>query len=209
MSWKKIFRLLQALLIYYDHKPYGQISAVAVSHGERTRRLIVPGSGQVALFTRRAIAPEGKQSRHTKNRVQSFEVVLRSLRRVYDGVAERHGRRTAGAPKALAVALSFCRLLGLGCPKQAFAKIATPRQVLFLKIKLSIELLQLESAFMVVVLPLSKPHPAPCQTHPDHTFLRHERVIWQMFPWRWPARYRPNGSAPRANNLHKNARHHA
>jgi hypothetical protein len=27
----------------------------------------------------------------------------------------------------LAVALSFCRLLGLGCPKQAFAKIATPR----------------------------------------------------------------------------------
>jgi hypothetical protein len=29
--------------------------------------------------------------------------------------------------KALAVALSFCRLLGLGCPKQAFAKIATPR----------------------------------------------------------------------------------
>jgi moderate conductance mechanosensitive channel len=98
---------------------------IAVSHGERTRRLIVPGSGQAALFTRRAIAPEGKQSRHTKNRVQSFEVVLRSLRRVYDGVAERHGRRTAGAPKALA--LSFCRLLGLGCPKQAFAKIATPR----------------------------------------------------------------------------------
>ncbi|MGZ8201230.1 MAG: hypothetical protein ACXWUC_10630, partial [Methylosarcina sp.] len=34
---------------------------------------------------------------------------------------------TAGAPKAKAVALSFCRLLGLGCPKQAFAKIATPR----------------------------------------------------------------------------------
>jgi hypothetical protein len=53
--------------------------------------------------------------------------VLRSLRRACDGVAERHGRRAAGAPKALAVALSFCRLLGLGCPKQAFAKIATPR----------------------------------------------------------------------------------
>jgi PrcB C-terminal len=32
----------------------------------------------------------------------------------------------------LAVALSFCRLIGLGCPKQAFAKIAT----LFLKIGL-------------------------------------------------------------------------
>ena len=31
------------------------------------------------------------------------------------------------AQKALTVALSFCRLLGLGCPKQAFAKIATPR----------------------------------------------------------------------------------
>jgi hypothetical protein len=29
----------------------------------------------------------------------------------------------------LAVALSFCRLLGLGCPKQAFAKIATPRYI--------------------------------------------------------------------------------
>jgi hypothetical protein len=26
----------------------------------------------------------------------------------------------SGAPKALAVALSFCRLLGLGCPNQAF-----------------------------------------------------------------------------------------
>jgi hypothetical protein len=34
-----------------------------------------------------------------------------------------HVRRTSGAPKALAVALSFCRLLGLGCPKQAFAKM--------------------------------------------------------------------------------------
>ena len=34
----------------------------------------------------------------------------------------------SGAPKALVVALSFCRLLGLGCPKQAFAKIATPRE---------------------------------------------------------------------------------
>jgi hypothetical protein len=32
--------------------------------------------------------------------------------------------------KALAVALSFCCLLGLGCPKQAFAKIATPRMPL-------------------------------------------------------------------------------
>jgi hypothetical protein len=27
-----------------------------------------------------------------------------------------------GQSQALAVALSFCRLLGLGCPKQAFAK---------------------------------------------------------------------------------------
>jgi hypothetical protein len=27
------------------------------------------------------------------------------------------------------LALSFCRLLGLGCPKQAFAKIATPRYI--------------------------------------------------------------------------------
>ena len=56
--------------------------------------------------------------------------MLRSQRRVYDGVAKWHVRRTSGAPKALVVALSFCRLLGLGCPKQAFAKIATPRLVL-------------------------------------------------------------------------------
>ncbi len=41
--------------------------------------------------------------------------MLRSQRRVYDGVA-----------KALVVALSFCRLLGLGCPKQAFAKYQLP-----------------------------------------------------------------------------------
>ena len=46
-------------------------------------------------------------------------------------VAKWHVRRTSGAPKALAVALSFCRLLGLGCPKQAFAKIATPRNRFF------------------------------------------------------------------------------
>ncbi|WP_221900892.1 hypothetical protein [Bathymodiolus platifrons methanotrophic gill symbiont] len=45
-------------------------------------------------------------------------------------VAKWHVRRTSGAPKALAVALSFCCLLGLGCPKQAFAKIATPRPFL-------------------------------------------------------------------------------
>ena len=32
-----------------------------------------------------------------------------------------------GAEGISVVALSFCRLLGLGCPKQAFAKIATPR----------------------------------------------------------------------------------
>ena len=56
--------------------------------------------------------------------------MLRSQRRVYDGVAKWHVRRTSGAPKALVVALSFCRLLGLGCPKQAFAEIATPRGIL-------------------------------------------------------------------------------
>ncbi|GFO72206.1 hypothetical protein BJAS_P2250 [Bathymodiolus japonicus methanotrophic gill symbiont] len=31
------------------------------------------------------------------------------------------------------VALSFCCLLGLGCPKQAFAKIATPRTFLIIQ----------------------------------------------------------------------------
>ena len=39
--------------------------------------------------------------------------------------ASRRTEDESGQPKALAVALSFCRLLGLGCPKQAFAKIAT------------------------------------------------------------------------------------
>jgi hypothetical protein len=42
-------------------------------------------------------------------------------------VAKWHVCTTSAALKALAVALSFCRLLGLGCPKQACAKIATPR----------------------------------------------------------------------------------
>jgi predicted XRE-type DNA-binding protein len=41
-----------------------------------------------------------------------------------------NARAGSPPPKALAVALSFCRLLGLGCPKQAFAKIATPRDML-------------------------------------------------------------------------------
>jgi hypothetical protein len=40
-------------------------------------------------------------------------------------VAKWHVRRTSGAPKALAVALSFCCLLGLGCPKQAFGSFST------------------------------------------------------------------------------------
>jgi hypothetical protein len=44
-------------------------------------------------------------------------------------VAKWHVRRTSGAPEALAVALSFCCLLGLECPKQAFAKIANHRKL--------------------------------------------------------------------------------
>jgi hypothetical protein len=50
----------------------------------------------------------------------------------YRNMAKWHVRRTSGAPKALAVALSFCRL-GWGCPKQAFAKIATPRYFVFFR----------------------------------------------------------------------------
>jgi len=38
-----------------------------------------------------------------------------------------------GQPQALAVVLSFCHLLGLGCPKQAFAKIATTLIISFIK----------------------------------------------------------------------------
>jgi len=56
------------------------------------------------------------------NRGQSFVGVIRSLGRVYEGVAKCHGGKTAGAPKALMVAHYFCRLLGLGCPKQAICK---------------------------------------------------------------------------------------
>ena len=42
-------------------------------------------------------------------------------------VASECNRTNPGSRQALAVALSFCRLIGLGCPKQAFAKIETPR----------------------------------------------------------------------------------
>ncbi|TXL21544.1 hypothetical protein BMR06_00435 [Methylococcaceae bacterium HT5] len=63
-----------------------------------------------------------------RNAVQSFEGVLRSQHRVYDGSGEvARTQDVWGAEGISAVALSFCRLLGLGCPKQAFAKIATPR----------------------------------------------------------------------------------
>jgi hypothetical protein len=44
-------------------------------------------------------------------------------------VAKWHVRRTSRSPKALSVALSFYCLLGLGCPKQAFAKIAISRSI--------------------------------------------------------------------------------
>jgi hypothetical protein len=44
-------------------------------------------------------------------------------------VASESNRTNPGSRQALAVASSFCRLLGLGCPKQASAKIATPRRI--------------------------------------------------------------------------------
>ncbi len=50
-------------------------------------------------------------------------IVERCSRPLLPGRDKR--RRTAGAPQVIAVALSFCRLLGFGCPKKAFAKIAT------------------------------------------------------------------------------------
>jgi hypothetical protein len=38
------------------------------------------------------------------------------------------------SPKPFIKWVGFCRLLGLGCPKQAFTKIATPRSILFLEL---------------------------------------------------------------------------
>jgi hypothetical protein len=82
--------------------------ANAASHGERTRGLVVP---------RRHSDTPSSHLRECYEASTEFTMV----------VAKWHVRRTSGAPKALAVALSFCRLLGLGRPKQAFAKIVTPR----------------------------------------------------------------------------------
>ncbi|WP_419653704.1 hypothetical protein [Thiolapillus sp.] len=47
--------------------------------------------------------------------------MLRSQRRVYEGVAKRHGRRTAGAIMVVALASRFWRL---GCPK-IYHEVAT------------------------------------------------------------------------------------
>ncbi|WP_419630706.1 hypothetical protein, partial [Thiolapillus sp.] len=54
--------------------------------------------------------------------------MLRSQRRVYEGVAKRHGRRTAGAIMAVALASRFWRL---GCPK-IYHEVAT-RLLLFVR----------------------------------------------------------------------------
>jgi hypothetical protein len=63
----------------------------------------------------------------SEENMPAYKQFIRSQHRVYDGRGEVARTQDVWAPKALAVALSFCRLLGLGCPKQAFAKIATPR----------------------------------------------------------------------------------
>ncbi|WP_419621030.1 hypothetical protein [Thiolapillus sp.] len=47
--------------------------------------------------------------------------MLRSQRRVYEGVAKRHGRRTAGAIIVVALVSRFWRL---GCPK-IYHEVAT------------------------------------------------------------------------------------
>ena len=101
----------------------------AASHGERTRGLVVPRRRRAVVLS------ESQRQRRWRQNKRHSETPSSHLRECYEAsteftmvVAKWHVRRTSGAPKALAVALSFCRLLGLGCPKQAFAKIATPRQ---------------------------------------------------------------------------------
>ena len=59
-----ITQLLRRLGYVYKKPKLVPGKANAASQGERSRRLVVPGSREAALLTRRAIAPEGKQSRH-------------------------------------------------------------------------------------------------------------------------------------------------
>ena len=60
--------------------------------------------------------------------VKSFEKTMAKLRTVvsYEAASDEDEQG-----QNLVVALSFCRLLGLGCPKQAFAKIATLSRLFF------------------------------------------------------------------------------
>jgi len=93
------------------------LDSIAASHGERMRGLVLPRRRRAVVLSESELA----NKRHS-------ETPSSHLRECYEASTEfTNVRRTSGAPKALAVALSFCRLLGLGCPKQAFAKIATLR----------------------------------------------------------------------------------
>ncbi|WP_419640328.1 hypothetical protein [Thiolapillus sp.] len=83
------------------------------------RFIIEQSSADIISHSGLSFALHGGQ--RTKSRVQSFEGVLRSQRRVYEGVAKRHGRRTAGAIMVVALASRFWRL---GCPK-IYHEVAT------------------------------------------------------------------------------------
>ncbi|TXL03785.1 hypothetical protein BMR09_14115 [Methylococcaceae bacterium CS3] len=97
-------------------------------------RIVMPEDQELCAFDNycnrtlkgEVMARKTELTQEPGNAVQSFEGLLRNQRRVYDGVAKWHVQRTSVAPQAIAVALSFCCLLGLGFPKQAFAKIAPP-----------------------------------------------------------------------------------
>ena len=88
---------------------------------ESEARRLVPGSDQGRTVYPACDSAEGKQSRHTKSRVQSFEVVLRSQHRACEDVGE--AARTQDGRGTMAVAL-VSRFWRLGCPK-IYHEVAT------------------------------------------------------------------------------------
>jgi glucokinase len=87
------------------------------------RRFLVPDSHSSRAFSRSVVCGVKMQGLTTWRKV-----IVQRCWRSPCWVAGESNRTNPGSRQALAVALSFCRLIGLGCPKQAFAKIATPRE---------------------------------------------------------------------------------
>ena len=83
----------------------GTLPALPAMEG-RSPRPVVPGRRQAVKQGRRAKRQRPCCKLHP-SAVEPFVGVLRSLRRACDGVAKRHGRRAAGAKKAVALASRF------------------------------------------------------------------------------------------------------